>query len=119
MAAERNSNLPQRRKGRRRERLRSGDLQWLANRQRVRLGVLARRVDCRLTWNVYAPSVVGVPEMTPFASVSPGGSVPAITDQVRAARGAEPVGGLRFVTSWASSVAEYGAPTVATCGSRS
>src|SRR6185295_1318993 len=65
--------------------------------------------------NVYAPSVVGVPEMTPFVSVRPGGSAPPATAHV-SGPGAAPVGGFRLVTSWASRVVEYGSPTLATCG---
>ncbi len=37
-----------------------------------------------LTWNVYVPAVVGVPDITPVPlfSVSPGGSDPEIREKV-------------------------------------
>ena len=54
---------------------------------------------------------MGVQEMTPLASVRPIGNAPDVTDHVaERAAGVEPDGGLRVVTSCASSVAEYGVP---------
>jgi hypothetical protein len=66
----------------------------------------------RVAWirKLNEPSAVGVPEMRPLATVSPGGRpVPTPDTTVQAAPVAgEPVTGFRFVTTWASNCAEYG-----------